>query len=180
MSNLGKKDISVDEFASAALPVLRRPGLLLVSTSDRFGPNVMTIGWGLIGNLWGLPTFVVFVRPSRYTHQVLEDAEDFTVNVPAKGMEDVVSTCGSISGSRVDKFKETKLDPINSRRVRSPILKQCIAHLECSIIYRASIDESKVPESIKPLAYPKGDYHDLYFGEVLEAYADDNYDKRLP
>jgi flavin reductase (DIM6/NTAB) family NADH-FMN oxidoreductase RutF len=177
---MAKVDIGVDEFASAALPALRGTGLLLVSASDRLGPNVMTIGWGLVGNLWGLPVFVVFVRPSRYTHRILEEAGDFTVNVPARGMEDAVSKCGTVSGRRTDKFKETGLEPAPSRRVRSPIVRQCIAHLECSVVYRSSIDESRVPEAVKPSAYPKGDYHDVYFGEVLEAYADEDYRERLP
>lgn len=173
-------DVDVEEFARAALPALRSPGLLLVSACEGGRPNVMTIGWGLIGTLWGLPTFAVFVRPSRYTHHVLERAGDFTVNLPAKGMEEVVSTCGTVSGREVDKFRETGLKPVPSRRVRSPIIGQCIAHLECSILYRTSIDEGGVPASIKRLAYPRGDYHDVYFGEILEAYADEDYEMKLP
>lgn len=175
-----KISVDVEEFARAALPALRSPGLLLVSACEEERLNVMTIGWGLIGTLWGLPTFVAFVRPSRYTHQILEQAKDFTVNLPSKGMEDAVSTCGTLSGREFDKFREAGLKPAPSRRVRSPIIEQCVAHLECSIIYRTSIDERRVPASIRSFAYPRGDYHDIYFGEILEAYADEDYGAKLP
>ncbi len=168
------------KLACAVMPTLRRPGLLLVSASRNRRPNVMAIGWGLIGNVWGIPMFVAAVRPSRYTHDLIEATKDFTVNVPAKGMDDVVSTCGSISGRQVDKFKETGLIPMPSRKVKSPIIKQCIAHLECSVLYQFQIEKRRLPKQIKLRVYPHGNYHDIYFGRILKAYADKDYESKLP
>ncbi|MGQ9597611.1 MAG: flavin reductase family protein [Thermoproteota archaeon] len=176
-----KIDVEIDKFASIVLSALNRPGLLLVSMGKTIGPNVMTIGWGFMGVLWGLPMFVAFVRPSRYTHQVLEEAGDFTINVPAKDMEKAVSICGTISGRTVDKFKEARLNTVPSKRVKSPIIRQCIAHLECLILYRIPLEAKRIPHSIKELdlGYSRGDYHDVYFGEIVEAYADKDYKKLL-
>lgn len=173
-----KVNISAFEFAKQAFTILNRTGLLLVSTNEKTGPNVMTIGWGLTGILWGLSVFVVFVRPSRYTYQVLKEADDFTINIPAKGMEKSVSLCGTLSGKVINKFKEAALELLPSRRVKSPIIKQCVAHLECSIIYRVSLDGKKIPNSVK-LCYSEDDYHKAYFGEILEAYADKDYLTKL-
>jgi flavin reductase (DIM6/NTAB) family NADH-FMN oxidoreductase RutF len=174
-----KINIGVFEFAEQAIRVFNRLGLLLVSTNEKTGPNVMTVGWGLAGVLWGRPVFVVFVRPSRHTYQVLEEADDFTLNIPAKGMEEQVSICGTVSGRAINKFKEAGLEILLSRRVNSPVIRQCIAHLECSIIYRTPLNGEKIPSLVKS-SYSGNDYHKAYFGEMLEAYADQDYKSKLP
>jgi len=78
--------------------MLDHGGLLLASVGRDGRPNVMTIGWGLMGTLWARPVFVVAVRPSRYTHRLIEETGEFTVNVPRKGMEEIVEYCGTVSG----------------------------------------------------------------------------------
>ncbi len=83
---------------------LSRCGLLLAS--GRIGKaNVMAIGWGLSGILWSKPFFMVAVRSSRFTFKLIEENGDFTVNVPRKGMEEIVSYCGTVSGKDHDKLK---------------------------------------------------------------------------
>jgi len=49
---------------------------------------------------------MVAVRPSRYTHDFIENTGEFTVNVPNRGMESIVSYCGTVSGKDHDKFEE--------------------------------------------------------------------------
>jgi flavin reductase (DIM6/NTAB) family NADH-FMN oxidoreductase RutF len=56
----------------------------------------------------------------------------------------------------VDKFKETGLSPQRARKVKAPIIDECVAHIEC-----------KVRQEIET-----GDKN-LFIGEVLEAYADE-------
>ena len=46
---------------------------------------------GFIGILWGKPFFIIAVRPSRFTYELLEWANDFTVNVSSRGMEEVLN-----------------------------------------------------------------------------------------
>ena len=42
--------------------------------------NTMTIGWATIGFVWKTEIFMVAVRDSRYTFQLMEKADNFTVN----------------------------------------------------------------------------------------------------
>ena len=58
------------------MELLARPGLLLAATKRSGASNVMTIGWGTLGIIWGRKIFVVLVRPSRYTYQFIEDSGD--------------------------------------------------------------------------------------------------------
>ena len=123
---------------------------------------------------------MVAVRPSRYTNKLIEEAEDFTVNIPKKGMEEIVDYCGSISGKEHDKFKEKGLILKPSKKIKSPIISNCIIHYECKVAYKTKIKSSGLPVDIISSSYPKGNYHILYFGEILATYADEDAKKNIP
>src|SRR6056297_3293056 len=79
--------------------------------------NTMTIGWGSIGFIWGRPMFTVLVRHSRYTHNLIENTDQFTVSVPLNGqLKKETDYCGSHSGRDVDKFKELGLELIEGKK----------------------------------------------------------------
>jgi flavin reductase (DIM6/NTAB) family NADH-FMN oxidoreductase RutF len=141
--------------------------------------NVMTIGWGLIGILWGKPFFMVAVRPSRHTHNFIEETGDFTVNVPKKGMKDVVKYCGSVSGREHNKIKEKGLNLIPGKKVKSPIISECIIHYECKVAFKSKVIPKGLPRKIKWIYYPREDYHTLYFGEILATFADEKVASHL-
>jgi len=122
-----KLKVPLTAYVEDTMRTLDRCGCLLVSGKMKKA-NVMTIGWGLIGRLWGKPFFMVAVRPSRYTHKFIEETGDFTVNVPKKGMEKIVNYCGSVSGREHDKFKEKGLTMTPGKKVNSPIISDCIIH----------------------------------------------------
>jgi flavin reductase (DIM6/NTAB) family NADH-FMN oxidoreductase RutF len=45
-----------------------------------------------------------------------------------------VQLAGSMSGRDVDKFKKTGLTPEESIAVKTPRVKECVAHLECKVV----------------------------------------------
>jgi len=175
-----KSVISLEEVSGVTLDVMRRIGLLLVSVSKEGKPNVMTIGWGFIGMLWGEPYFVIAVRPSRYTYTLLEESLDFTVNVPAKGLEKAAEYCGTFSGRDLDKFKACNLTATNAKVVKSPIIKECIIHYECIIKYHYDLNPKFIPSDVKSLWYSQDDCHRMYFGRITAVYADDDYKMKIP
>lgn len=150
------------------------PGLLLVSVDSKGKPNVMTIGAGSIGPILNRPIFTIWIRPSRYTYKLIEETGDFTVNVPAIGMEEIVSYCGTVSGRDHDKFREKNLTAVPSRFVKSPVIEECIIHYECKIIHKNDIVAETLSDWMKINLYPQDDYHRLYFGEVLAICVDGN------
>jgi len=168
-----KTEISTFRFLDETINRLDEMGLLLVSGTLKRA-NVMTIGWGLPGILWGKPLFIVAVRPSRYTYQFLEETGDFTVNVPRRGMKDIVAYCGTVSGRDHDKFKEKELTLLPSKQVKSPIIGECIVHYECKVAYKTKVVKEDLPSDILSTCYPSGDYHTLYFGEIVTVHADGN------
>ena len=158
---------------------MRGDGLLLVTAGADGKPNVMTIGWGTVGAIWGRPTFVVLVRPSRYTYSRLEEVGDFTVNVPPPELADAASHCGTVSGRDHEKFQEKGLTVVPSKQVRAPVIKECVIHYECRTVHRNDLAPETVAQAILDDAYPEGDYHRIYFGEIVAAYADEDAKERL-
>jgi flavin reductase (DIM6/NTAB) family NADH-FMN oxidoreductase RutF len=158
---------------------MREDGLLLVTLGADGKANVMTIGWGTIGSIWSRPIFMVLVRPSRHTYSRLEQVSDFTVNVPPPELAAAVSHCGTVSGRDHDKFQEMHMTPLPSREVRPPIIKECIAHYECRTLHRNDLVPDALAEAVREEFYGTDDYHRVYFGEIVAAYADEDALQRL-
>ena len=168
---MAKQDIHYTTYLRETLEVLSLDGALLVSANKAGHANVMTIGWGMFGWVWGKPVLAVLVRPSRYTYELLEDGGDFTVNVPPRTMAETVAYCGSVSGRNFDKFEERKLTAKASRHVRAPIIEECAVHYECRVIHKNNVDPATLVPEVAQSAYRSGDYHRLYYGEILAGYA---------
>jgi flavin reductase (DIM6/NTAB) family NADH-FMN oxidoreductase RutF len=176
---MAKVQVRFTDYFAQTIQRMREDGLLLVSTGTDGKANVMTIGWGTIGCIWSRPVFIVLVRPSRYTYGRLEQVNDFTVNVPPPELAAAVSHCGSVSGRHHDKFQEAHLTPIPSREVRSPIIKECVVHYECRTLHRNDLVPAALAQAVREEFYSSGDFHRVYFGEIVAAYADEDASARL-
>ena len=170
---MNKKEIAYTQYLSQTFDAMARTGLLLSSTDGKGKNNIMAIGWGVVGIIWGKPVFMVLVRPSRFTYELIEATRDFTVNVPSRELEKVVSFCGSTSGRRCDKFKEQKLRAIAGKKVKSPMVDECLVHYECRVIHKNDVVASELAPDIPTMFYPEGDYHRFFLGQILCAYAND-------
>jgi flavin reductase (DIM6/NTAB) family NADH-FMN oxidoreductase RutF len=176
---MAKVQVRYTDYFAQTTQRMREDGLLLVTQGADGKPNVMTIGWGTIGSIWSRPVFIVLVRPSRHTYSRLEQVSDFTVNVPPRELATAVSHCGTVSGRDHDKFLEMHLTPIPSREVRPPIIKECVVHYECRTLHRNDVIPAALAQAVREEAYPNGDFHRIYFGEVVAAYADEDAAQRL-
>jgi len=102
------------------------------------------------------PLIACAIGRSTYSCKLIQSEKEFVVNVPTKDLEAKVYYCGFHSGYQVDKFKETGLTAKPARMVKTVIIDECVAHMECRLI--------QVIEA--------GDKN-LFIGEVIEAYADE-------
>jgi flavin reductase (DIM6/NTAB) family NADH-FMN oxidoreductase RutF len=169
---MAKTDIAYTEYFEQVTKVLTSRGLLLTCADQRGKPNAMTIGWGTIGSVWGMPLWLVLVRPSRYTYELIERAGDFTVNVPPQQLAQACSHCGSVSGRDQDKFKQMKLTAHPGRAVSSPVIAECPINYECRVVHKNDVVPAALAREIVSSAYPSGNYHRVYWGRIVAAYAD--------
>lgn len=174
-----KRDYGIAEAWPETVQVLHRSGLLLVSADAVGKPNVMTIGWALLGIVWGKPILTVLVRPSRFTYGLMDAAGDFTVNVPSPEMDDIVQYCGSVSGRDHDKFAERHLTAAPARQVRSPIIAECLLHYECKVVHKNNVNPETLTPGILANYYPRDDFHRVFFGEVVGVYGVPDFRQRV-
>jgi len=153
--------------ADEAMAKIKKGVFLTVKAGDRL--NTMTIGWATIGYCWQKPIFMIMVRNSRHTFSIIEDADDFTVSIPALDMKNAVMYCGTQSGKDVDKFQELGMETKAAQQTHSPIIDLPGLHFECRIVHKSAMDPKFLEESYQHF-YPEQDFHTMYFGEILECY----------
>jgi len=137
--------------------------------------NAMTVGWGSFGTMWSRPFVQVVVRPTRYSHEFMEEFDTFTLlGFPAEYRSDL-QRLGTVSGRNHDKIAETHLTPCASQIVAAPSFEEAELAVECRKIYSDQMRSDKIlDESIHRL-YPESDYHTIYFGEILRIFATDQF-----
>ena len=136
--------------------------VVLVSCIDKVGKtNIITMAWSMPTSFTP-PLVAISVAPGRYSHRLILETKEFVVNIPTMEIIKETLFCGRRSGKKYEKFKETKLTPLPAKKVKPPIIKECVAHLEC-----------KVKDSITT-----GD-HTIFIGEVIIAYVNEGiFDKK--
>lgn len=153
----------------------------LITTMTNEKVNSMTISWGHIGIEWNKLIFIAYIRTGRHTHKMLEESNEFTVNVGTKGeIGKTLSFCGTKSGATVDKIKELGLNLVSANKIKTPGIKELPLTLECKLIYKQLQDKNAFSEEIKDKFYPSNkpsdfhgsnmDLHTMFYGEVVGAY----------
>jgi len=165
---MAREKIGTFEASQETFDRLASPGALLVSGTDK--PNVMTIGWGTMGIIWGKPIFTVLVRPSRHTTEFLDKHQEFTVCVPTPEMKKEVLLCGTKSGRELDKIVECGFTMKPGLDVEVPHIEQCPVHYECKTVHINDVHKTFLDAEIKESYYPAEDYHFIYYGEILGVY----------
>ena len=176
---MGRDCVEDFDFVDETHRLMRDGGLFLVSAGDHGRPNAMTIGWGLVGTIWRKPFFTVAVRLSRHTHRLMEESDAFTVCLPAEGMRGALDICGTRSGRDMDKFKELGLTAEKGFLVDAPYIAECPVHYECRVAYKTELRPGQLIEELEKDAYPGGNYHVIYFGQIMGVYADEDAAERL-
>jgi len=176
---LEKKEILHTAYLKETVSLIADPGALLVTQLGQEKPNVMTIGWGLIGVVWGRPIFTVLVRPSRFSFRFIDESGEFTVNIPYPSMSGVVAYCGTVSGRDYDKFEEKSLTLLPSETVSPPLIAECAIHYECRAVQINDVVPASFPDKIIKKYYPEDDFHRVFFGHILRARADSAFRESL-
>ncbi len=153
-----------DKFCNA----LRTKGAFLVVDGGSRKTNIMTIGWAQIGVIWGKPVMTVLVRPSRYTHGLMEKAAYFTVCVPPAGkMHKELAFCGSKSGRDCDKAEECGLSLKAGLQEEIKYIEGSELVYECRVLEHAQMLPAALTRSVQTAYYADADYHKIYFGEIM-------------
>lgn len=157
-----------EQYLAKALAGLPKGAFLTTAADGKV--NTMTISWGSIGTVWQKPCFMVMVRPSRYTFELIEKSTEFTVSIPADEMKKALGLCGTKSGRDMDKISAAGLTLLPGKAVSVPVIKECGLHFECRIVYKQTMEPALLNEHNDKTWYADGDYHTLYYGEIVAVY----------
>lgn len=165
-----KKKIDIRDYAGEIIKALR-PGILITTkVGDKV--NSMTIGWGTLGIIWEKPIFVAYVRQQRYTCEMLDKCQEFTINVPVGDFRrKILGICGCKSGRDMDKIAEADLTLVEPEVISVPGIKELPLTMECRVLYRQEQESDQLGDEITRKFYTieKGD-HICYYGEIVSAY----------
>ena len=144
---------------------------LLICAGDSVKSNAMTIGWGALGNIWGMqrPVVTVYVAPGRYTWEFMEKFRYFTVMHFAD--ENVYAYMGRNSGRDGDKAAALGLHTAYTKN-GTPYYEEADMVLECAIMYGGSFQPSMFRNDVPREMYanfPAG-VHYQYVGDVVGAW----------
>lgn len=162
------EQVTYTKNADKNIEIISNKGAFLTTLADG-KLNTMTIGWATLGYMWKKPIITVLVRPSRYTYELIEKSGEFTVSVPYEDMQKQLDFCGVKSGRTTDKFAELNLKIIAGTSIKTPLINFRGMHYECKTLYKTPLLPDMLDSAISSSAYPNGNYHTMYFGEILNA-----------
>jgi flavin reductase (DIM6/NTAB) family NADH-FMN oxidoreductase RutF len=145
---------------------------MLVTAGDLSSFNTMTASWGTMGELWNKKVCFCFVRPTRFTYEFLERAQNFTLSFFEEAHRSVLEYCGTVSGRDADKMKHTGLHPV-ALPAGAVYFSEARLVFECRKIYTHDLDPARFLSPEIAEEYPLKDYHRMYVGEVLTCLAEE-------
>ena len=140
---------------------------MLITAGTKERCNTMTASWGGLGVLWGAPMATVYIRPQRYTKQFVDENESFTLSFFPEEYRKQLSLCGTKSGRDMDKVKECGFT-VAEGAGGAPYFEQAELVLVCRKRMVQRMEENLIPEDVREKWY-EGDYHTMYWGEIVEA-----------
>jgi len=112
---------------------LIEPGpVVLVSTHDGFKANIMTISWTMVLDF--TPVFAISTGAWNHSFAALQNQRECVLAIPTVDLLDTVVGIGTCSGADTDKFAAFGLTPVPGSAVRAPLIRECLANIECRVV----------------------------------------------
>lgn len=120
---------------------LLEPGpVVLVSTLREGRSNVMPMSWHTMMEFVP-PLIGCVISSADYTFDTLRLTGECGINIPTLELAEKAVACGNSSGETVDKFKEFALTPVMGSAIKSPLVGECYANLECKVVDRKLVEK---------------------------------------
>ncbi|MHA2008323.1 MAG: flavin reductase family protein [Promethearchaeota archaeon] len=135
---------------------------VLVGANVNGKPNFNAIGW--IVGLEFKPALVSISSNQRHNNNIgIKQNQTFSVNTPTEDMVKVTDYCGIKSGRDIDKSK--LFDVFYGELKTAPMIKEAALNLECKVVH--IVDTAEL--------FNASMGHDIFIGEVVQAYTEDKY-----
>ncbi len=102
------------------------------------------------------PLFGVLLSKQRFTHKIISEAREFTVNFLGAEKVKLSAQMGRKSGHEMDKVKEFQVKLSPAKLIKSPVIEEAYVSFECKVVDNRAYGD-----------------HDLFVGEVLAIHEED-------
>lgn len=117
---------------SKAFTLIEPGPVILVTTNDGRTDNVMTISWTMVLDF--SPAFAISTGPWNHSYTALRDSKECVLSVLTVDLIDTAVGIGTCSGKDMDKFEKFGLTRVKARHVRAPLIRECLANIECRVV----------------------------------------------
>ncbi|MFI3278682.1 MAG: flavin reductase family protein [Rikenellaceae bacterium] len=165
MSNF--KQISPNEISTNVIDLIGKEWML-ISATDGERTNAMTASWGGVGFYSNKPVATIYVRPERYTYELIESSTHFTISVLEPGHRDALTYMGKNSGRDGDKASVCGLTPMLTPN-GNPTFAEARIVLECRKIYAQMMSEDSFVDKgcyEQWYGHGHGNLHKVYMGVI--------------
>ena len=165
-NNFSFKEINIRDINQSAVKMISDDWALVTASADGVS-NSMTVSWGGIGEIWGKDVVYIFIRPQRYTYELLEKTDVFSMSFFGGEYKKELGYFGKNSGRNGDKYAATGLNTFELDGVAA--IEQAKINLICRKLAYQDIDpKGFIDESIE--SNYNGDYHRVYIAEIVKTY----------
>lgn len=115
-----------------AFTLLESGPVVLVTTHDGKKDNIMTVSWTMVLDFSA--RFALATGKWNYSFAALRKNRECVIAIPTVDLLDKVVGIGTCSGADTDKFARFRLTPVRSKLISPPLIKECVANIECKVV----------------------------------------------
>ncbi len=167
-SMAGYKRISADKIPGNIIKMLSEDWMLITAgTEEKY--NMMTASWGGLGYLYNKPVSFCFIYPTRYTYQLMEKNDTYTISFYTEAYRDALKYCGSHSGGDTDKVKGAGLTPLTTPS-GSKAFSEAWMIIECKKMLSQPIASGAFDSPELKGEWKDKPLHKMYIGEIINVW----------
>lgn len=117
---------------SKAFQLIEPGPVVLVTTAHKGKANIMTMTWHMVMDF--TPQIGCIIGPWDFSFTALRATKECVLAIPTVDIAAKVVDIGNCSGRDVDKFEKFRLTPMPAEEVKAPLIKECLANLECRVV----------------------------------------------
>lgn len=143
---------------------------MLITAQSGDKVNTMTASWGGLGVMWGKDVVFAFIRDSRYTKELIDQSDSFSLSFLGDQHRSALKYLGAVSGRDEDKLHNARLHVNEQDGI--PFIDEASTVMICKKMCRQPITpDNFCMDFIDEKWYKDKDYHSLYIGEIVSILA---------
>lgn len=159
------KEINKYDFSQNIFQMIEKDWML-IGTSHQGKTDAMTASCGGFGVIYPYgPVAFIFVRPQRYTHELLKESELFSLNFFDAEYRKMLGYFGRVSGWDEDKIQKFGLKMLEDEEV--PCFEEANTIVVCRKVFvQQNEEKSFIDHSVVEKEFADRDFHYMYIGKI--------------